>query len=66
MPHGSDLSKPDVMYVAQMFAKLIFPIEGDFPAITSFNLTVEFRFESWAMVLRLIMTIKVIRTAATG
>ena len=66
MPHGSDLPKPDVVYVAQMFAKLIFPVERDFPTITSFNLTFEFRFESWALVLRLVMAIKVIRTAATG
>ena len=66
MPHGPDLSKSDVVYVAQMFAKLVFPIERDFSAITSFNVTFEFRFESWAMVLRLIMTIKIIRTAAIG
>ena len=66
MPHGPDLSKPDVVDVAQMFAKLVFPIERGFPAITSFNLTFVFRFKSRALVLRLIMAIKVIRTAASS
>lgn len=49
-----------------MFTKLIFAIERDFLAITTFNLTFEFWFESWALMLRLIMAIKVIRTAASS
>ncbi len=49
-----------------MFAKLIFAIERDFLAIASFNMTLEFRLESWAPMLRLIMTIKVIHTAASS
>ena len=49
-----------------MFAELIFSIERVFPAMTSFNLTFEFTSESWALVLRLIMAIKVIGTAASS
>ena len=49
-----------------MFAKLIFAIERDFLAIASFNMTLEFWLESWSLMLRLIMAIKVIHTAASS
>lgn len=49
-----------------MFAKLIFAIERDFLAIASFNMTLEFWLESRALMLRLVMALKVIRTAASS
>ena len=55
----------DVVYIAQMFAKLVFASERDFLAIASVNMTLEFRLEFWSQMARIIMAIKVIQTAAS-
>ena len=55
----------DVVYTAQMFAKLVLSSERNFLAITSVNMTLEFRLESWDLMPRIIMAIKVIQTAAS-
>ena len=49
-----------------MFAKLVFASERDFLAIASVNMTLEFRLESWDLMPRIIMAIKVIQTAASN
>ena len=50
------------MYIAQMFAKLVFASKRLYLAITSFNMTLEF----WFAVSRLIMAVKVIHPATSG
>ena len=49
-----------------MFTKLIFASERDFLAIACFNMTPEFRLQSWGQMARIIMAIKVIQTAASN
>ena len=61
-----ELHLDDVVYIAQMFAKLVFASERDFLAIASFNMTLEFRLESWGQMERIIMALKVIHTAASS
>ena len=61
-----ELHLDDVVYIAQMFAKLVFAIERDFLAIASVNMTLEFRLESWGQMARFKMAIKVIHTAASN
>ena len=65
-PMYVELHLNDVVYIAQMFAKLVLSSERDFLAIASFNMTLEFRLESWGQMARIIMALKVILTAASN
>ena len=55
----------DIVYIAEMFEKLVFSRERVFFAIAPFNITLEFRLQSWILMPRPIMAIKITHTATS-